>query len=68
MKKIKDYTNSQMCELIDEHIHNLKYRNILRLRYIDGLTYEKIAEEVNMSVQQVKTIVYKAQEKLIRYI
>ena len=57
-----------MCELIDEHIHNVKYRTILRLRYIDGLTYEKIAEEVDMSPQQVKTIVYKAQEKLLKYL
>lgn len=65
---MKDYTNSQMCKLIDEHIHNLKYRNILRLRYIDGLTYEKIAEEVDMSTQQVKTIIYRAQEKLLKYL
>ncbi len=63
-----DYTNSQMTALIDEHIHNVKYRTILKYRYIDGMTYEKIAETVDMSVQQIKTIVYKAQNKLIRYL
>ena len=68
MRQTFDYTNSQMRGLIAEHIHNAKYRRILLLRYIDGLTYEQIAGEIDMSVQQVKTIVYKAQSKLIRYL
>ena len=68
MKPIPEYTNSQMTELIAEHIHNKKYRDILLLRYIDGMTYERIAETVDMSVQQVKTIVYKAQNKLLKYL
>lgn len=63
-----EYTNSQMNQLIDEHIHNARNRAILRLRYIDGMTYEKIAEEMDMSTQQVKNIVYKSQEKLLRYL
>lgn len=67
-EEVKDYTNSQMTFLIDEHIHNAKYRAILKLRYIDGLTYEKIAEKQEMSTQQIKTIVYKAQEKLLKYL
>lgn len=54
--------------LIEEHIHNAKYRDILLARYIDGLTYEKIAERFDMSTQQIKTIVYKAQAKLLRYL
>lgn len=54
--------------LIEEHIHNAKYRDILLSRYIDGLTYERIAERFDMSTQQIKTIVYKAQAKLLRYL
>lgn len=67
-KTIPEYTNSQMRELIDEHIHNEKYRRILLLRYIDGLTYERIAEITDMSTQQVKTIVYRAQNKLLKHL
>ena len=63
-----EYTNSQMIQLIDEHIHNSRNRAILRLRYIDGMTYEKIAEAMDLSTQQVKNIVYKSQEKLLRYL
>ena len=65
---MKDYTNSQMCALIDEHIHNERDREILKRRLCDGVCYEPLAEEFNLSVQRVKTIVYKAQSKLIRYI
>lgn len=65
---MKEYTNSQIRELIDEHIHKAKYREILKLRLIDGITYEQIAETVDMSTQQVKTIVYRSKEKLLRYL
>lgn len=65
---LPEYTTSQMDHLINEHIHNIRYRAILKLRYLDGLTYDQIAEEMDMSVQQVKTIVYKTQEKLLKYL
>lgn len=61
-----EYTNSQMERLINEHIHNERYRNILKRRLIDGVCFEPLAEECNLSVRQVKTIVYKSQEKLFR--
>lgn len=61
-----EYTNSQMERLIDEHIHNERYRTILKRRLIDGVCFEPLAEECNLSVRQVKTIVYKSQEKLFR--
>ena len=64
----KIYTNEQIESLIDSHIHNAKYRNILKLRLIDGLTYEMLASEVDMSPRQVKRIVYKAQDLLFRFI
>lgn len=66
--KIPEYTNSQMIELISEHIHKAKYREILLARYIDGLTYEQIAGRFDMSTQQIKTIVYRAQSKLLKYL
>lgn len=50
------YKNSDMCAAIDEYIHNQKYRQVLRLRFCDSLTYEEIAESVNFSPQHVKYI------------
>lgn len=65
---MKEYTNSQMEKLIDEHIHNERDREILKRRLLDGLTYEVLAYEFQLSVQRIKTIVYKGQEKLIRFL
>lgn len=60
--------DSQMSTLIDEHIHKEKYRTILKLRFLDGMTYERIAHVSDMSVQQVKTIVYKSQSILLKHL
>ena len=60
-----EYTNSQIAAAIDEHIHSERDRVILKRRFIDGLTFEALAEESDMSVRQIKRIVYKNTEKLI---
>lgn len=63
-KRRPEYTNSEIAGLIDELIHNAKYRAILKDRFVDGLTFEKIAEKHDLSVQGTKKIVYKAEDKL----
>lgn len=63
-----DYTNSQIARLIDEHIHSERDRMILKRRLIDGICFEPLAEEFDLSVVQTKRIVYRAQEKLLRYL
>jgi hypothetical protein len=35
---------------------------------IDGILFEPLAEEFDLSVRQVKTIVYKSQEKLFSHL
>ena len=50
------YKNSDMCRAIDEYVHNPRYRELLRLRYCEGFTYEQIAEAVNFSAQHVRYI------------
>ena len=63
-----EYTNSRIRELIAEFIHSKRDRAILERRLIDGITFERIAEEFDMSVRQTKSIVYKAQEQLFRHL
>lgn len=59
-----EYTNSQISYLIDEYIHNERDRKILKRRLIDGICYEPLAEEFDLSVRQIKNIVYRSEEKL----
>ena len=54
-----EYSNTQIASIIDEYIHNDLYRKILKSRYIDGLTYEAIAELYDRSVRNIKNIVKK---------
>lgn len=61
-----EYTNSQAREAIAEHIHSSRDRIILEKRLIDGMTYEQIAEDMDMSVRQIKNIVYKNENLLFR--
>lgn len=35
-------------------------------RLIDGITFERLAEQFDLSVRQTKTIVYKSSEQLFR--
>ena len=63
-----EYTNSQIRELIAEWIHNERDRRILERRLIDGITFDRLAEEFDMSVRQTKSIVYKAQEQLFKHL
>ena len=63
-----EYTNSQIRDLIREHIHNERDRKILYRRLVDGVCFEPLAEEFEMSVSQVKRIIRKNTEILSRHI
>lgn len=63
-----EYTNSQIRGLIAEYIHSERDRRILERRLIDGITFERLAEEFDMSVRQTKSIVYKLQEQLFKHL
>lgn len=61
--QIKDMTKSELESLIDEYIIGFKAernRQLMKRRLCDGLTFEELAEEADMSVMQVKNIVYKS--------
>ena len=63
-----ELSRSQMNALIDEWIFHERNRAILKRRLLDGITYERLAEEFDMSVRQVKQIVYKSELTLFRHI
>jgi DNA-binding CsgD family transcriptional regulator len=57
-------SNSQLAELIGEHIHSERNRQIMKMKLIDGYTYEKIAEIVQMSPRYVRSLVKRLTERL----
>ena len=67
---MKDFnlSRSQIEYLIDEWVLNERDRKILKRRFLDGICFEPLAEEFDMSVRQIKNIVYKAENKLFKHI
>jgi len=63
-----EYTNSQIRDLIREHIHSERDRKILFRRLVDGITFERLAEEFQMSTRQMKSIVQKNEGILFRHL
>lgn len=68
MLNLDNITNSEIAHAIDEYIHNERDRKILKRRLIDGICYEPLADEFDLSVRQIKNIIYKTESKLFRHL
>ena len=63
-----EYTNSQILELIGEHIHNADDRKMLHLRLIDGMTFETIGFEMGMTTKPVRIRLHKGEQILFKHL
>lgn len=63
-----ELSRSQIEHLIDEWIFSERDRAIAKRRLLDGICYEPLAEEFDLSVRQVKKIVYKSQDTIFRHV
>ena len=67
-KTMTEYTNSEVEKIIDEYIHSERDRNILKRRLVDGICFEPLAEEFDLSVRQIKSIVYKGEDRIFAHL
>lgn len=63
-----ELSRSEIEFLVDEWILNERDRKILKRRLIDGICYEPLAEEFQLSVRQIKSIVYKSEQKIFKHL
>lgn len=63
-----EYSNSRIIEVIKEYIHHSRDRKILMHKFVDGDTLEKIAEDFQLSVSQVKRIIRKNYNTVFRHL
>ena len=61
-------SRSELQYLIDQWIFNERHRLILSDRLFNGTTYERLAEKYDLSTVQVKSIVYKAMDRLEKHL
>lgn len=64
---LPELSRTQYEDLILEWIFSERDRAITRRKLLDGLTYEQIAEEFDISEVQAKRIVRKSEEVLLRH-
>lgn len=71
MKYDINLPRSVIEHLIDEWIigkNSERDRAILKRRLLDGVCYEPLAEEFDLSVRQIKNIVYRSETRLFKHI
>ena len=54
-----EYSNSRLREIVGDYVHDERARRIMLRKYQDNITLERIAEEEDLSVSQVKRIIKK---------
>ena len=62
-----ELSRSQYETLILEWIHSERDRAIVKRKLLDGLTFERLAEEFELSTQQVKRIVYRSEAIILKH-
>ena len=62
-----DYSNSKIILLIEEHIHSERDRAILRRRLVDGITFERMAEEFDLTPRQVRRVVHNCEVIIFKH-
>ena len=60
-------SRSETEKLIDEWIFSERDRKLLKRRILDDITFEQLAEEFYLSVQQTKSIIYKGCDILTKH-
>ena len=63
-----DLSRAEWEHLIDQYIFSERDRAIVKRKILDKITYEKVAEEFELSVQRTKAIIGEAKTRLFRYL
>jgi hypothetical protein len=66
----RDYSlsRSQWEHLIDEYIFSERDRAIVKRKLLDDITFERLAEEYELSVQRTKAIVGESKTRLLQHL
>ena len=67
-EELDEYSDDYIRFLIDQFVHSERDRFILKRKILDKITFEKLAEEVGLSVRRTKTIVYNGQWKIYKHV
>lgn len=63
-----NYKNSEISAAIDEFVHSERDRRLLKRRFVDGVKFEPLAEEFDLSVTHTKSIVKRHSQSIFKNI
>lgn len=66
-EEYENVSRSEWERIIDEWIFSERDRAIMKRRLLDGICFEPLAEEFDLSVRQIKNIVYKSQIRIFKH-
>jgi len=58
----EDKSNTEIINLINEYIHSERDRKLMQRRFVDGIRYEPLSEEFDLSTVHTKRIIYRQTE------
>lgn len=64
----EDKTNAEIIHLINEYIHSERDRKLMQRRFVDGVRFEPLSAEFDLSTVQTKRIIYKQTEAICNQI
>lgn len=65
LNRIKGISLPERLNFIDKWVFSERNRRLVKRKLIDGITFEQLAEEFKLSVNQTKNIVYNAIEIMV---
>ena len=63
-----DLSRSEWEDLIDQYVFSERDRAVLKRRLLDGITFEDLSAEFDLSEKKKKNIVYRLEEILFKRI
>lgn len=64
----EDKSNTEIINLINEYIHSERDRKLMQRRYVDGVRFEPLSEEFDLSTVHTKRIIYQQTETICNHI
>ena len=63
-----DFSRCEWEQLIDSWIFSERDRAVIKRRLLDGITFERLSEEFDISTRQAVNIVHKCNERILKCI
>ena len=58
-------TNQEFTRIVDLWVKDARARDMLKSRFLDGLTFDELASKYHMSSRQIKRIIYRHGDRLL---